>query len=107
MIEVKGKRVIVTDLEHGERKYGDIIVQNDDGKRHGIRSRWCRVYRVGEEVTDIKPSEWILVEHGRWSQKFQELDDEGNTRDFWVVDYPKYVTMVADEKPDSWNFGRE
>lgn len=107
MIEVKGMRVIVTDLEQGERHYGSIIVQDDNGKRHGIRSRWCKVYRVGEEVTDIKPGEWILVEHGRWSQKFQEKDDNGVVTDFWVVDYPKYVTMVAEEKPEHWNFGKE
>lgn len=107
MLEPKGMRVIVTDLEQGERTYGKIVVQNDDGKRHGIRSRWCKVYKVGEKVNEITPGEWILVEHGRWSYKFQEEDDEGNMQEFWIVDYPKHVIASSDELPDAWNFGRE
>lgn len=107
MMEVKGMRVIVTDLDQGERRYGSIIVQDDNGKRHGIRSRWCKVYKVGEKVTEIKPGDWVLVEHGRWSQAFQLTDEDGNKNDYWVIDYPKYVTAVADEKPEHWNFGNE
>ncbi len=107
MIEAVGNRVVVTDLEHGERTYGSIIIQDDDGKRHGIRSRWCRVFKVGEKVTDITPGQWILVEHGRWSLQFDEFDDDGNPIKLWIVDYPKYVLAVADEKPDTWNFGNE
>ena len=107
MFDVVGNRVIATDMDHGERKYGSIIIQNDDGKRHGIRSRWCKVFKVGEEVDTIKPEQWILVEHGRWSHKFVETDDEGNERDFWVVDYPKGVLAVSDEKPETWNIGNE
>lgn len=107
MIEVVGKRVVATDMEHGERKYGSIIIGDDDGKRHGIRSRWCKVYKIGDDVTTIEPEQWVLVEHGRWSHKFTETDEEGNERDFWVIDYPKGLLAVSDEKPETWNIGNE
>lgn len=107
MIEAVGNRVVVCELEHGERKFGNIIVQDDDGKRHGIRSRWCKVFKIGGDVRDIEEGQWILVEHGRWSLKFKERDDNGEEIDLWIVDYPKHVLAVADEKPDTWNFGNE
>lgn len=107
MIEPVGKRVIASDMDHGERSYGSIILRDDDGKRHGIRSRWCKVFKVGNEVDTIKPDQWILVEHGRWSHKFNETDDAGNDIDLWVIDYPKGVLAVADHKPETWNIGNE
>jgi len=108
MIDAKGMRVVVTDLEHGEREHNGIIIQDDDGKRHGVRSRWCKVFKVGSEVKDIKAGQWILVEHGRWSMRFEEYDDDGNEIDLWIVDYPKYVMAVSDEKPENtFNLGME
>lgn len=107
MFEVVGKRVVATDMDHGERNFGSIIIQDDDGKRHGIRSRWCKVSKVGHEVSDIKEGQWILVQHGRWSHKFDETDDEGNENEFWVIDYPKGVLAVSDTKVESWNIGQE
>lgn len=107
MIEVTPNRVVATDLDHGERHYGSIIVQDDNGKRHGIRSRWCKVFKVGSDVTHIKPLQWILVEHGRWSYTFDEVDDDGQPQEFWIVDYPNGVIAISDEKPDTWNIGSE
>lgn len=102
MIEPTGNRVIVTDLEHGERQLGEagIVITDDNGKRKGIRPRWCKVHIVGPEVTDIEPGEWILVKHGRWTYKFKETDQDGIEQEFWIVDYPKYVLCASKEKPD-------
>ena len=63
-------KVIVTDLERGEKtSKGGIIMLDDStvaaGER-GIR-RWARVYAVGPEQKDVSEGEWILLEHGRWS----------------------------------------
>lgn len=90
----KGK-VLVTELEYGERKTaGGIVLTNDDGKLRGIRSRWAKVYAVGEDITDIKEGEWILIEHGRWSRTIEVDGVKLN-----LVDYPKSVLCAAPEKP--------
>lgn len=88
MIEPFGNKVIATDIEYGEQMSRQgIIIPDDNGKERGIHPRWCKVYKVGEEVNDVKEGEWILVEHGRWSYKFVEKDDEGVDRDFWYIDH--------------------
>lgn len=107
MIEPVGMRVIATDMDHGERKIGSIIIRDDDGKRHGIRSRWCKIFKVGSEVDAIQPNQWVLVEHGRWSHKFTETDDDGNEQDFWIIDYPRGVLATSKTKPETWNIGNE
>lgn len=105
MFEAVGKRVVATDMEQGERSYGNIVVGDDDGKRHGIRARWCKVFKIGDEVDTVDIGQWILVEHGRWSHKFTQTDDVGNEGNFWVIDYPNGLLAVANEKPDTWNIG--
>lgn len=100
MVETFGNKLIVTDLEHGERKSkGGIVLRNDDGKTHGIRARWARVYAKGEQVTDVEVGQWVLIEHGRWTHRFKEKDENGNLIDLWMADY-KGLWAVADEKPD-------
>jgi len=43
-----GNRVLVTDMHFGEQKTASgIIVQSDDGKAHGVYSRWGKVYSKG------------------------------------------------------------
>ncbi|UTS53419.1 hypothetical protein UES1_044 [Escherichia phage UE-S1] len=103
MTACKGK-VLVTELEHGERKTaGGIVLTNDDGKIRGIRSRWARVYSVGEDITDIKEGQWILIDHGRWSRTIEVDGIKLN-----LVDYPAAVSLVSDEDPRTkmLTFGR-
>lgn len=102
MIEAFGDRVIAVDLEHGERKTKTgIILRNDDGKTHGIRPRWARVYAVGDKAKEVTEGMWVFIEHGRWTHKFREKDENGNLKDFWLVEY-KSILAVSDDKPDTF-----
>lgn len=102
-------KVIVDYIQQGERKIGRIIVKNDDGKAHGVRPRWARVYAVGDDITEISPGEWILVEHGRWTHAhvIDEIRDEkGEPLKLYQVEWPESVMAASDVEPeDSGNFG--
>ena len=77
-IRAIGKDVIATDMNFDTRvTAGGIIMQSDNGKTHGIRPRWCKVYKVGPEQEDVKVGDWILVEHGRWSRGMTINDGTG------------------------------
>ena len=70
--------VLVRDMSFEARKLSSgILLLNDDGKSDGIRPRWARVFAVGPEQKEIKPGEWVYVEHGRWSRGIEvEINDE-------------------------------
>ena len=95
---LKGK-VFVTNLEHGERlSRGGIILRDDNLRDTGIRPRWGKVWAVGSDVEDIAIGEWVLIEHGRWTQKIHlEIKDE--LIDIWSIDYPNAVLLVSTEPP--------
>lgn len=62
-------RVLVHGMEHGSTKTaGGIIVLDDSTVERGIKPRWCTVYKVGSDVTEVKPGDRILVAHGRWTR---------------------------------------
>lgn len=89
-------RVLVSNFQKGERKVNGIILPNDDGKSHGIRSRWAQVYSVGDKVTDVKEGEWVLIQHGRWTRGV-DVNVEGRDITLWQVDYPDGVLAVSDK----------
>lgn len=98
--------VIVSDMDFGEivTKAG-IVIKSDDGKAHGIKPRWGKVYKVGPDQKDVIPGQWVLVEHGRWSRKVKI--DEGNGEvEIQKVDI-KCMLAVADEKPSDAYIGTE
>lgn len=95
---LKGK-VLVTDLERGSRVINGIILPSDDGKSEGIRPRWGKVYSVGEDITDIVPGEWILIENGRWTRMLKVKEDDGTETQVWGVEWPASVMMVTEEEP--------
>lgn len=92
--------VLATDMNFGQRTLSSgIILMGDDGKTDGIRPRWCRVYAVGPTQQDVRPGQWILVEHGRWTRGIEvEIDD----KQFTVrrID-ASAIMMVSDEEPNS------
>lgn len=91
--------VFVTDLESGQRlTAGGIVLPDDNMKHNGIRARWAKVYLVGPEVTDIKPGEWILIKHGRWTYGMDVETPEGIVK-VWRVEYPDSVELVSEEFP--------
>lgn len=92
-------------LEQGERvSKGGIVLKDDNGKMEGIRPRWARVWQVAEDITDVKPEDWILVEHGRWTMTIEIKQDDGEKFKFQKID-PNGILMVSDHKPDDLMFG--
>lgn len=96
---LKGK-VLVTKLEGGSRIINGIIIPDDNGKSEGIRPRWGEVYAVGEDVVDIVPGQWILVENGRWTRMVEVTNDDGSKTKLWGVEYPQSVMLVSDQFPE-------
>lgn len=90
--------VIVTDMNFEGRKLSSgIVLLGDDGKTDGIRPRWAKVYKVGPTQSDVKPGQWILVEHGRWSRGLK-IEINGETFVIRRVD-PDCIIGVQDEEP--------
>lgn len=91
--------VIIEDMEFGEqRTQGGIIIIDDDGKQHGIKPRWAKVYAVGPKQEDVKVGDWILIEHGRWTRGFNFTKDDGTIFTLRRVD-TDCIMMTSDQKP--------
>lgn len=96
---LKGK-VLVHNIEGGEqRTKGGIILRDDNGKDHGIRQRWAQVYAVGPDITDVKPGEWCLIKHGRWSRGVP-LNTGKEIITVRQVDWPDAILVVTDQPPN-------
>lgn len=99
--------ILVVQMEQGEKTTeGGIIVMDDStGRERGIRPRWGRVYKVGPRQYDVKPGQWVLVDHGRWTRGHWHKDEKGVTHYLQKLD-PKNnhecVLVVADEAPKDW-----
>ena len=93
------KKVSVQDLDFGERTTaGGIVLRSDNGKLAGIRSRWAKVYAVGDGIDDIKPGQWILIDHGRWSRTVLYEGTKLN-----IVDYSTGILLVSDHEPETFD----
>ena len=102
---VKGKlkplrnNVLVTDMGFEEQKTASgIVLQSDDGKAHGVKPRWAKVWAVGPEQKDVHIGEWIYVEHGRWTRGIK-VEEDGKEIIIRRVD-TEAILLQADEKPD-------
>jgi co-chaperonin GroES (HSP10) len=109
---VKGKlrplhdNVLVTDMSFEEQTTASgIVIQSDDGKSHGIKPRWARVWAVGPEQKDVQVGEWICIEHGRWTRGVK-VDDNGVEIVIRRVE-PVSIMLRADEKPNDLYIGEE
>jgi len=91
-------KVFVEDIQRGERMIGRIILGNDDGKNHGVRSRWAKIHAVANDITHVKVGEYVLLKHGRWTRGIK-IDDE---REVFMIDFPEGVLLVSDEIPEDW-----
>lgn len=98
-IKILKENILVSEIEAGEMHRNGIIIPDDNAKERGIRARWCKVFKVGPDITDIKKDDWILVDHGRWTYGF-DAEFDGVEAEFRWVDY-KDVMIVQSEKPDS------
>jgi len=92
--------VIVEEMAFKERKLqSGIILLDDDGKGHGIRPRWGKVYAIGPEQTEVTVGQWIMVAHGRWTRGVKIHDGNGETV-IRKVDN-KDILLVSDDDPGS------
>ena len=105
-IKALSKDVLVIDMDMGEQKTaGGLVIQSDDGKAHGVKPRWAKVYRVGSEVDFVKEGQWVLIEHGRWTRKIKIDDGEGE-KEFQKVE-TKSIIAVSDQRPNDFYIGQE
>lgn len=94
-----GDRVIVVDLEFGEKKTkSGIIISDDDGKSVGIHPRWAKVFKVGPKQSELKAGDYILLEHGRWTRGIS-VQIEGQEKKIFMVDYPTGLLAISKTKP--------
>lgn len=106
MSVVKGKirplrdKVMVTDMNFGEgRTKSGIVLTSDDGKSSGLHPRWCRVWAVGNEQTELKVGQWLLMQHGRWTRAIKVEEEDGSEITIHMIDQ-EGILLVSDEKPD-------
>lgn len=109
---VKGKlkplrdNVLVTDMNFEEQTTASgIIIQSDDGKSHGVKSRWARVWAVGPEQQDVKVGEWIYIDHGRWTRGVK-VEDNGQEIVIRRVETSS-ILLQADERPSDAYLGMD
>jgi co-chaperonin GroES (HSP10) len=96
-IQAVKDHILVSDMAFDVRfTKGGIYIPNDNGKGHGIRPRWGKVYAVGPRQQDVRVGQWILVEHGRWTRGL-DIEDESGARTIRKID-PKCVMMVSDDE---------
>ncbi len=99
--------ILIYNMDMGEQttKSG-IVIQSDDGKAHGVKPRWAQVYKVGNKCeVDLKPGQWILIEHGRWTRKIK-IDDGESIKEVQKVEVAS-ILAVTDEQPDTAYWGQE
>ena len=106
-VRALSKDILVVDMDMGDMTTSSgIIIQSDNGKAHGVKPRWAKVYKVGSEVDiDVKVGQWVLIEHGRWTRKIN-IDDGEGVKDFQKVEI-KSIMAVADERPNDFYIGKE
>ncbi|OUU16008.1 MAG: hypothetical protein CBC05_09100 [Crocinitomicaceae bacterium TMED45] len=113
MSPVRGKirplrnKILVKSIDQGMRKSkGGIILPSTDKLEQGaggIRPRWAEVYAVGSEIDFLKPGDFVLMEHGRWTKGVQ-VEDDGEEFDLRVAD-PEGILGTSDARPEDLQDG--
>lgn len=97
--------VIVTDMNFKEKiSYGGIIIPHSDGKLEGVHARWGKVYAVGPTQQDVKPGQYVLVKHGRWTRGIEIEDTDGEKTIRRIDDAD--ILMVSDEPQQDESIGQ-
>jgi co-chaperonin GroES (HSP10) len=95
-----GDKIFVTDMNFGESKTkSGIVLTSDDGKSSGLHPRWARVIFVGDDQKDVKPGQWVLLQHGRWTRAIAYEIETGEEIKIHMVDN-EGLLLVSDEKPE-------
>lgn len=98
--------ILVVDMDFDEqRTTSGIIITSDNGKGHGVKPRWGRVWAVGPDQKDVSVGEWVYVEHGRWTRGIT-VEEDGKEIVMRMVE-PKAIMLRAEEKPKDVYLGVE
>lgn len=99
--------ILVCDMDMGDQiTNSGIIIKSDDGKSHGVKPRWAKVYKKGVSCElDVEVGQWILIEHGRWTRKIK-IDDGESIKEIQKVEIDS-ILAVANEKPNDVYIGQE
>lgn len=99
--------VLVSDMDLGEMKTtSGLIIRSDDGKAHGVKPRWAKIYKIGEDVKlDLKEGQWVLIEHGRWTRKVK-IDDGKEIKEIQKIDLDA-ILLISDNRPNDVYLGQE
>ena len=96
-------KILVKSIDQGERKSkGGIILPSADLVEQGaggIRPRWAEVYAVGPEQKDVTVGDWVLMEHGRWTEEYK-IDVNGESVSLWMGDPNGVLGISENGKPD-------
>lgn len=98
--------VLITDMSFEEQKTSSgIVILSDDGKTHGVKPRWGKVWAIGPDQKDVKVGDWVLVEHGRWTRSVKVKD---NDKEILIrrVDVSN-ILLISDERPTDVYIGVE
>jgi co-chaperonin GroES (HSP10) len=88
--------VLVSDMNFKEKlTHGGIIIPNSDGKLEGVHARWGRVYAIGNEQQDVRPGQYVLVKHGRWTRGV-DIEEDNEIKTLRRVDHED-ILLVSDE----------
>jgi co-chaperonin GroES (HSP10) len=99
-IKPLGAKVFVANMEFGEQKTASgLVILSDNAKSSGIHPRWARVWAVGDEQTEVKVGEWILIDHGRWTRTIEYENDDGSITELRMVDNDA-ILIQSDEEPE-------
>jgi len=98
MIRPLAKRILAELMGLDQRTTASgIILQSENGKDRGVRPRWAKVRLVGEGIDWVKPGQYLLVAHGRWSRQF-ECEHNGEKLKLVHLDNAECL-CVQDEEP--------
>ena len=106
---VKGKieplhdKVMVEEMQFGMQTTSKgLIILNNDGSNHGIKSRWAKVHAVGPKQEHVQVGQYVLVEHGRWTRGVELVDPEsGETATIRMVDNDNILAVSDTPMEDS------
>lgn len=97
-IKAFGKRILAVMAERpkGLRKTtSGLFIPDKDIDASGIRHRWFLIHSVGPDVDWCAPGQYVMVEHGRWSNGVK-VDNELT---LWLIDNNGCL-MISDEVPE-------
>ncbi len=101
------KDILVCDMDMGDQlTESGIIIKSDDGKAHGVKPRWAKVYKKGSQCElDVEVGQWVLIDHGRWTRKIK-IDDGESIKEVQKIEISS-VLAISNEKPNDVYIGKE